>query len=112
MNNTKYSIEKLHKEFVPLYDRWEGKLLPRVQSWFLHIGEIICLYLKGNKAYYKHGRTLGTCREHAKTEFGDLLWLTAEIFWMITKIELPIVSNETYRRVWEKMNESKKKSSI
>lgn len=101
------TIAKIHKEFVPQYERWQGKLFPRIKSWFAHIGEVVILWLKGNKPYYKHGRTLGTCREHSKTELGDWLWLTAEIFWMITKIELNIVPKSTFKRVWDKMQENK-----
>ena len=103
----KITIAKIHKTFVPKYDRWHGKLLPRVKSWFAHIGEILFLWMKGNKPYSKHGRTLGTCKQHARTEFGDWLWLTAEIVWMITGIELNIVPKHTFKRVWDKMQEAK-----
>ena len=48
-----------------------------------------------------------TCRPHAFTEFKDWLWLTAEIRWMITRIQLPIVSQSTYKRVIGKFEENK-----
>lgn len=69
------------------------------------------IWIKANKPYYKHGRTTGTCREHAKTEFEDWLWLTAEIIRMITKIQLPIVPKQTYQRMWNKMEETRRKSN-
>ncbi len=103
------TIKKIHEKFVPKYDRWHGKLLPRIKSWFAHIGEVISLWLKGDKPYWKHGRTLGTCRQHAKTELGDWLWLTAEITYMVTGIELKIVPKHIYKRIWEKLQESKEK---
>jgi hypothetical protein len=106
-SNKEITIAKIHNAFVPKYDRWHGKLWPRIKSWFTHIGEVTSLWLKGNKLYWKHGRTLGTCRQHAKTELGDWLWLTAEIIWMLTKIELKIVPKPIYKRVWDKMQESK-----
>ena len=99
------TIEKIHNEFIPKYDRWQGKLLPRIEAWFAHLFEIASLWLKGSKPYCKHGRTLGTCRQHARTEFGDWLWLTAEIIWMVTNIELPIVPKATFKRVLAKMQE-------
>lgn len=103
------TIEKIHKTFVPEYDRWHGKLLPRIKSWFAHIWEVIFLWIKGNKVYSKHGISSGTCREHSAVEFGDWLWLTVEIIWMITGIELKIVPEATYKRVWNKMQENKDK---
>ena len=105
--NEKITIEKIHNEFVPAYDRWQGKLLPRIAAWFCHISEIIVLLTRGSKPYQKHGKTVGSCREHAKTEFGDWLWLTAEIIWMVTRIGLPIVPVVTFQRLWKKMEESK-----
>ena len=105
------SIEEIHRTFVPSYDRWHGKLFPRIKSWFAHIGEVIILFIQGNKPYWKHGRTLGTCRQHAKTELGDWIWLTAEIIYMITKKELKIVPKATLIRVWNKMEETKTSST-
>lgn len=101
------TIAQIHKEFVPKYDRWHGKLFPRFKSWFSHIAEIIFLLLKGNRPYRKHGKSFESCRQHAKVEAGDWLWLTAEIFWMLTKIELPIVPDFTLRRVYDKLSEEK-----
>lgn len=101
------TIQSIHRDFIPKYDRWHGKLLPRVKAWFKHIAEVLQLYFQGNKPYVKHGRTLGTCREHSKTEFGDWLWLTAEIIWMITGIELKIVPKQTLQRMWNKMKDNK-----
>jgi len=43
------SISKIQKEFVPSSDRWHGKLLPRIASWFNHILEIVYLELKETK---------------------------------------------------------------
>ncbi len=104
----KHSIAYIHKTYLPEYDRWHGKLRPRIISWFAHIGEVVQLYAQGTKPYYKHGRSTGTCREHAKTEFKDWLWLTAEITWMIFHIQLPIVPSTTYDRVISKMEDNKK----
>lgn len=112
MNTNEITIPLIYKNFVPRYDRWHGKSAPRVRSWFEHIWEVATLYLQGNKPYWKHGRTLGTCREHSKTEFGDWLWLTAEITWMLTGIELKIVSKKTLKRVWDKMEESKRAETL
>ena len=112
MNETEITIPLIHKNFVPKYDRWHGKLLPRIKSWFEHIGEVTYLFFKGNAPYWKHGRTLGTCREHSKTELGDWLWLTAEISWMLTGIELKIVPRRILKRVWDKMEESKKSEQM
>jgi hypothetical protein len=103
------TIAKIHEEFVPKYDRWQGRLMPRIGSWFAHVYEIVLLWLKGNRPYWKHERTLGTCRQHARTEFGDWLWLTAEIIWMVTRIELPIVPNQTYKRVLIKMQQTRER---
>ncbi|MBN2016294.1 hypothetical protein JW766_05700 [Candidatus Dojkabacteria bacterium] len=105
---TNLTISKIHKEFIPQYDRWHGKMLPRIKSWFSHIFEVISLWLDGDKPYVKHGQSTETSREHAKVELGDLLWLTAEIFWMITGVELPIVPSATLERVWNKLAESKR----
>lgn len=108
-SDNKLTIEKIHNEFMPKYDRWNGKLMPRIISWFAHILEFVVLWFKGDKTYWKHGRTTGTCREHAKIEFGDWLWLTAEIVWMVTKIELPIIPQYAYQRMWDKMEETRAK---
>jgi hypothetical protein len=43
------SISIIHHEFVPKYDRWHGKLFPRIIAWFEHIGEVVVLFLKGDK---------------------------------------------------------------
>jgi hypothetical protein len=109
MDLMEITIASIHKEFVPQYDRWHGKFKPRIVSWFKHIGEIFDLWSKGDKLYSKRGKTIGTCREHAWVEVGDWLYLTAEIFYMLTKIELPIVPKKTLERVWEKMNENRTK---
>lgn len=103
------TIARIHEEFVPEYDRWHGRLTPRIGSWFAHLYEITLLWLKGDKPYWKHGRTLGSCRQYARTEFGDWLWLTAEIIWMVTKIDLPIVPKQTYNRVLAKMKETRER---
>ena len=105
------SISSIHKDFVPKYDRWHGRLLPRIDSWFKHIGEIVTLWFSGNKPYTKHGVKTETNRQHALVEVGDWLWLTAEIFYMVTKIELPIVPEKTLHRVRAKMEESKRTAS-
>jgi hypothetical protein len=110
MNESEITISLIHKTFVPQYDRWHGKLAPRIKSWFEHIIEVIQLYSQGNKPYTKHGRTLGICREHSKTEFGDWLWLSAEITWMLTGIELRIVPKRTLQRMWDKMAENRTKA--
>lgn len=104
------TISKIHKEFVPKYDRWHGKLVPRIKSWFEHIFEIIDLWIKNDQVYKKHGPTHESSRQHAYIEFGDWLWLTAEIIWMWTKVELPIVPKATLERIWKKMEENRIKS--
>ncbi len=106
MNNL--TIKKMHQEFVPRYDRWQGKVLPRLQAWFEHLYEISSLWLRGSQPYRKHGLTKGTCREHSAVEFGDLLFLSAEIIFLLTKIELKIVPQKTLQRVWNKLEERRR----
>ena len=92
-----------------------------ITGWYDHETDLFCgdylaiseYFINGvpvylGKPYYKHGRSTGTCREHAKTEFKDWLWLTAEITWMIFHIQLPIVPSTTYDRVISKMEDNKK----
>jgi hypothetical protein len=105
-----YSIKQIHQEFVPKYDRWNGKISPRVKAWFSHIVEIIRLWVQGDKPYVKHDKIQGTCRDHAKIEIGDLLYLTAEIIWMVTGLEFNIVPKQTLIRVWKKFEENKSES--
>jgi hypothetical protein len=102
------SISSIHREYVPIHDRWHGRLLPRIESWFRHIGEITVLWLLGSKPYTKHGATNETSRQHALVELGDWLWLTAEIIYMTTKLELPIVPEKTLQRIRSKMEENRR----
>ncbi|HUW24074.1 MAG TPA: hypothetical protein VMW04_00430 [Patescibacteria group bacterium] len=101
------TLKKIHQEFIPQFDRWNGRLSPRIQAWFLHLFEIPMLWFKGNKLYSKHDQIKGTCREHSVVEFGDWLYLTAEIIFMLTKVELKIVPQETLQRVWKKFEANK-----
>ncbi|MFH1428857.1 MAG: hypothetical protein ABIH39_03835 [Candidatus Margulisiibacteriota bacterium] len=101
----KITIPLIHQTFVPEHDKFHGRILPRIKCWLAHIGEVAYLWGMGNKPYTKNGRTNYTCREHAAVEYGDLLYFTADIVWMITGIELPIVPESTLQRIWQKMAE-------
>ncbi|KKT76194.1 MAG: hypothetical protein UW86_C0001G0019 [Microgenomates group bacterium GW2011_GWA1_Microgenomates_45_10] len=109
--NKRITVRAIHESFFPEYDQWHSRLTPRIIAWHLHVVEVVYLWVKGKRTYWKHNRTTGTCRHHAKTEFGDLMWLTADIVWMVTKIELPIVSQKAFQRIWDKMEERKQLTS-